>query len=187
VKFWRAMSGKAKIPTELAAIAAVCCVAGSMLVLSVTMGVVLLPNHPYPDQVIQTLYADRSVRPLIIGEGIAAFLLGVSAAVTGVMVFARARSADAALHATLGLAALCILADVIVQGWLIVPALRTLAPTLKPLDAVFYDPRLRPWLPIAIGGIVLAVLFGIARILRRPHVRAALTGNTRNDHATGAA
>ena len=56
------------------------------------------------------------------------------------------------------------------------PALRKLAPTLKPPPALMYDPRLRPALPIAVGVVVLAILFGIARILRQPNVRAALAG-----------
>src|SRR4051794_8406134 len=113
------MNGKAKIPTELAAIAAVCCIGGGLLVLTVATAAVLLPGRPYPDEVVQALYKNPSVRPLMIGEGIGALLLGVVSLVAGVMVFARAQSAGSAMRATLTFAAICVVADVVVQGWLV--------------------------------------------------------------------
>jgi hypothetical protein len=103
--------------------------------------------------------------------------LGVTSLVAGLMVFARAKSAGFMIRVTLVLAALCVVADVVVQGWLVVPALRRLAPSLKPPQATMYDPGLRPWLPIGVGLVVLAVLFGIGLALRRPHVRTALAAN----------
>jgi len=109
-------------------------------------------------------------------EGVGAFLLEITALAAGVMVFARAKAARSALRVGLGLAAICIVADVVVQGWLVVPGLRKLAPGLKPPQALMYDPRLRPALPVAVGVVLLAVLFAIGRTLRRSRVRAALTG-----------
>ena len=173
----RAMKPKAKIPTELTAIALGCCVGGGVLMLSVAMAAVLLPHHPYPDKVAQTLYKDPSVRPLMICEGIGALLIGATALIAGVMVFMRVKAASSAMRAALALAAIGLVADVVVQGWLVVPALRKLAPSLKPPEALMYDPRLRPALPIAVGLAVLAVLFGITRTLRRSHVRAALASD----------
>src|SRR5207249_11969811 len=90
--------------------------------------------------------------------------------------FPTRRSSDLALRVALGLAAICIVADVVVQGCLVVPGLRKLAPGLKPPQALMYDPRLRPALPVAVGVVLLAVLFAIGRTLRRSRVRAALTG-----------
>jgi len=171
------MNAIQKIPTELAAIAAIFSFAGGMLLLSVVLAATLLPRHPYPDRVIQMLFMDPSVRPLFLCEGGGALVLGIAAVVAGVATFARARIAGVALRATLGLATACLIADVVVQGWLIVPALRRLAPTLKPPESLWYHPRLRPALPIVVGVIVLAVLFGVARTLRRPRVRAALSGD----------
>jgi hypothetical protein len=171
------MNTNAKIPTELAGIAVVCCIGGAILLLSVAMAALLLPRQSFPDEVVQTLYKDPSVRPLMICEAIGASLLGATALLAGVMVFARAKASAWALRAALALAAVCVVADVVIQGWLVVPALRKLAPTLKPPQALMYDPRLRPALPIAVGVVVLAVVFGIARILRQPNVRAALAGS----------
>src|SRR6266850_1504289 len=121
------MNAIQKIPTELAAIAAIFSFAGGMLLLSVVLAATLLPRHPYADRVIQMLFMDPSVRPLFLCEGGGALVLGIAA--------------------------------VVVQGWLIVPALRRLAPTLKPPESLWYHPRLRPALPIVVGVIVLAVLF----------------------------
>lgn len=172
------MDTKAKIPTELAAIAAGCCIGAGLLLLSVALGAMLLPRGvPYPDKVVQTLYKDPSVQPLMICEGISALLLGVTSLVAGLMVFARAKSAGFMLRVTLVLAALYVIADIVIQGWLVVPALRRLAPSLKPPQATMYDPRLRPWLPIGLGLVVLAVLCGIGLTLRRPHVRTMLAAN----------
>jgi hypothetical protein len=175
-----AMNATGKILTELVVIGAVCCVGGGILLLSVALGAVLLPRAVrYPDQVVQALYQDPSVRPLMIREGVAALLVGVTALVAGIAVFSRAKAAGLAVRAALALAALLIVADVVVQGWLVVPALRKLAPTVKPPEAVMYDPRLRPWLPVGVGLALLAILVVIARLLRRPHVRAAICGSRR--------
>src|SRR5258706_12566404 len=87
----RVLSAKFKDPTSLVAIAAVFCIGGGGALLSVALGAALLPRHPYPDKVVQTLYRDPSVRPFLICEGIGALLLGITGLTAGVMVFARAK------------------------------------------------------------------------------------------------
>jgi hypothetical protein len=67
-----------------------------------------------------------------------------------------------------------------------VPALRKLALDLTFAEALVYNPRFRPAFPIAVGVVALALLYGIARTLRRPHVRAALAnGPATSAHLTG--
>jgi hypothetical protein len=168
------MDAKAKLPTELAAIASGCCLFGMALTVSLSIRAVVLPRYPLPDKVLYALYKDPSARPLIICEQMGAVLLGAMALIAGLMVFARAKAASSAMYATLTVAAVGVVAEIVVQGWLVVPALRKLAPGLKFPEALLYDPRLRPGLPIAVGLVALAVLYGITRTLRRPHVRAAL-------------
>src|SRR5580765_1292939 len=125
------MNPKAKIPTELAAIAFGCCFIGAALMAGFSSRAVVLPRHPYPDKVLHALYKDPSVRPLIICEGIGGIVLGGIGLTAGLMVFAHARAASTAMRAALALAAIGIVAEVVVQGWLVVPALRKLAPGMK--------------------------------------------------------
>jgi hypothetical protein len=168
------MNPKAKIPPELAAIAAGFCLFGLALAGSFSIRAVVLPRHPLPDKVLYALYKDPSARSLIICEQVGAVLLGAMALTAGLMVIARAKAASPAVYATLALAAIGIVAEVVVQGWLVVPALRKLALDLTFAEALVYNPRFRPAFPIAVGIVALGVLYGITRILRRPHVRAAL-------------
>jgi hypothetical protein len=165
------MNANRRLPVELAAIAGLSCAGGAILLLSVAAGAVYVAPYPFPDRAMQTLFRDPAARPLMICEGAGALVLGVAGVVAGVMTFKRARAAGVALRGVLVLAAVFVVADVVVQGWLIVPALRRLAPTLKWPHALMYDPRLRPWWPIATGAGVLFVLFIVARVLRRPEVR----------------
>src|SRR5688572_3767033 len=178
------MNPKAKIPSELQAIAMGCCVFGVVLTVTASISAVFLPRYPLPDKVRYALYKDPSARPLIICEQVGGILLGAMAFTAGLMVLARAKAASPVLYATLALAAVGIATQVVVEGWLIVPALTKVArdlkfpealrPDLKFPEAIFYDPRLRPAFPIAVGIVALALLYGITRTLRRPHVRAAL-------------
>jgi hypothetical protein len=170
------MDPKRKIPGELAAVAVICCIGGGVLLLTVAAAAVLLSLHRFPDPAVQALFGDASGRPLLIGEAVGAVLLGVAAVAAGTMTLARARAAGSALRAVIGLAVVCVIADVVVQGWLVVPSLHRLAPSLKQPDSLMYDPRFRPALPIVVGVAVIAGLFAVARTLRRPRVREALGG-----------
>jgi hypothetical protein len=135
---------------------------------------VLLLRGVSPDPVLQALFNDASLRPVFIGEAIVGFILGCIALLAGIMVFTRSRFAGPFLRATITIAIIGLVADMIVQGWIVVPALRRLQPTLKPPYDLLYDPRFRPALPLVIGTFILVILLGIAWTLRRPHVRDAL-------------
>jgi hypothetical protein len=157
-------------------VAVICCIGGGVILLTVAVAAVLLSWHRFPDPGAQALFGDASGQPLLIGEAVGAVLLAVAALAAGMLTLARARAAGSALRAAIGLAVVCIVADVVVQGWLVVPSLHRLAPSLKPPEALLYDPRFRPALPIVVGVAQLAILFAVARTLRRPRVREALGG-----------
>ena len=167
-------SAKPPLPTELAAIALVFCVGGGAVLLMVPMAAVLLAHRAFPDPAIQALFNDPASRGFIGAEGIGAVLLAFAAVNAGSQVFARVSSAGYALRAAIVFAIVMLVGDVIVQGWLLVPSLRMLAPSLKAPQRLIYDPRLRPTLPLVIGVVVLGGLLAVAQTLRRPHVREAL-------------
>src|SRR5258706_5743642 len=86
----RVLSSKFKIPTELAAIAAVFCIGGGAALLSVALAATLLPLHRHPDKLAQAIYDDPSMRPLMICGGIGALLLGLTGLSAAVMGLVRA-------------------------------------------------------------------------------------------------
>jgi hypothetical protein len=137
-------------------------------------GAILLPLHMFPDPVLQSLFADPSVRVLMLGERFGALVLAALGLTAGAMIFCRNRNAGLVVGATIAFTAIFVLADMVIQGWLIVPALRRLAPKLTWPESLIYDPRLRPAWPIAVAAVLLVLLSTIVAMLRRERVRDAL-------------